>query len=719
MKSTICSSKIQLISELNNNYELIDIVGINVNTGSNNLIVLCIYIPPCANQQHYKRFFSDLTAILLNLQGHLLVMADFNMPSFRASQLALSFDRKAEPIFDFCHILELKQYNNNNNLISNTLDLVFSNLDCTVTPSCDELVATEICHHPLIDINMSISYNNFQVNDNSPPKYNFKKSNFDLTLLELSMADWTEFYLANDVNTLVDHLYHNIHLAVDKTVPKFEVRNNIAGDNYPKWFNKDLIELIKRRNTTLQKIEKLLKNSRNSSRNNIALLKLHNNKLKKKIKHNLLSAQSKFHNNIEKHIVANPTEFWNYLNNIKKKTRVSGNFLINNSDCSDQDIIVNKFANYFLSTYVTNNVNPINNSNNSANNMNNTNNSVDSLGGKSRVTYQEVLKAFNSLPGKFSSGMDGLPCKLIKHCKGVLAGPLLAIINKSLISGIYPTIWKQAKVIPVHKKGPKNIITNYRPISILSALSQVFEMCLYNIIYAYFSPVISDCQHGFLPRRSTATNLINFTNYIHSGFTSNCRIDPIYTDFSKAFDKIDIISSLDKLDILGLPTELLRLSTSYLINRKCYVLIGNFFSNPFVPTSGVPQGSNLGPLLFLIYINNICLSVNCQLLLYANDAKLFSRVYNLDDSTALQKNLDCFSLWCKNNSLYLNADKCFVISYHRKKDYLDFGYTIDGLVIRREFAENDLGVKFDCHPTSRVHIDSTVAKSLKLIGFVF
>lgn len=116
---------------------------------------------------------------------------------------------------------------------------------------------------------------------------------------------------------------------------------------------------------------------------------------------------------------------------------------------------------------------------------------------------------------------------LLGHCRGVLAGPLVAIINKSLKTATYLTLRKDVKVIPVHKKGWKNIIENYRPISILSALSEVFEMCLCNIIYAYFSPVVSDCQHGFLPHRSTITNLICSSNFIRSGFSNNYQTDTL------------------------------------------------------------------------------------------------------------------------------------------------------------------------------------------------
>lgn len=172
--------------------------------------------------------------------------------------------------------------------------------------------------------------------------------------------------------------------------------------------------------------------------------------------------------------------------------------------------------------------------------------------------------------------------------------------------------------------------------------------------------------------------MLTFTQIIHMGLTSYKQVDVIYTDFSKAFDKLDHNVLLYKLSLLDLSDNILQLISSYLNDRVNVVNYAGYNSTPFVPTSGVPQGSNLGSLLFAIATNDVDLFVNCHLLMYADDMKLFLPINNVLDCNNLQTNLDNFSNWCRRNKLQLNPDKCNIMTFY-KSDYIAYNYEINGV----------------------------------------
>lgn len=170
-------------------------------------------------------------------------------------------------------------------------------------------------------------------------------------------------------------------------------------------------------------------------------------------------------------------------------------------------------------------------------------------------------------------------------------------------------------------------------------------MNLYNIILSYFSQFLSTYQLGFSPRRSTCTNLVEFTNFVHSRVNDGCQVDVIYTDMLKAVDKVDWIILLHKMLNIGKPNCIIGLIKSYLSDRKCYVHVNGVLSAPYSSSSGVPQGSNLGPLLFNVFINDLPEHLSCYSLMYADDVKLFIPTRTIHDCILLQNNIDEILLW--------------------------------------------------------------------------
>lgn len=298
--------------------------------------------------------------------------------------------------------------------------------------------------------------------------------------------------------------------------------------------------------------------------------------------------------------------------------------------------------------------------------------------------------------------------------------PLVILFNTSLRTGIFPTIWKTAHVVPIFKSGDKACCSNYRPISILSCLGKLFESIVYDTLYYHIHPHISPKQHGFVRNRSTTSNLLEYKNYICRSFDKKLQVDCIYTDFAKAFDKVNHNILISKLSLYyGIHGSLLRWLKSYLSNRSQLVSIKGFLSSPKCITSGVPQGSHLGPLLFIAFINDLIEKLRNPCSLYADDLKLFSIIRNILDSISLQSDIEILKKWSQVNGMLLNVEKCFVITFTTNSvNKVEFNYMLEGRSLTRKTTIKDLGILFDEKLTFRDHYDYIINKCNKLLGFI-
>ncbi|GBM35453.1 Retrovirus-related Pol polyprotein from transposon 297 [Araneus ventricosus] len=250
-------------------------------------------------------------------------------------------------------------------------------------------------------------------------------------------------------------------------------------------------------------------------------------------------------------------------------------------------------------------------------------------------------------------------------------------------------------------------------------MSKIFESIIHKRLFHQVKNLISPSQHGFIPKRSTATNLFCLTNKIISSFQIGSQLDVIYTDFSKAFDSIDFGILLNKLHGLGFHVNQTDWLHSYLCNRSLYVYFNNAVSREFSGTSGVPQGSNLGLLLFILFINDLTSVFKYfECLLFADDLKLFSSMNSNLDAVLLQSDLDCLFKWCTVNKLHLNIEKCSILSYTRKSQPLNHVYKINDLVSSRSDSVTDLGIIFDTKLDFSQHINSMVSKAYRRLGIL-
>jgi retron-type reverse transcriptase len=294
------------------------------------------------------------------------------------------------------------------------------------------------------------------------------------------------------------------------------------------------------------------------------------------------------------------------------------------------------------------------------------------------------------------------------------------MFNISLKQGHYPSQWKDAYVVPIYKGGNKLVVDNYRPITVLNAFARIFESIVAEHLGFNLKQQIHVNQHGFMEGRSTATNLCHTTDLIQGSILKRNQCDIIYFDLSKAFDSINHHILLYKLRTIGLSPRYANWFESYLDSRKFRVKLNGVVSSPAIIRNGIPQGSPLGPLLFNIYVNDLCTTIQYATpILYADDLKLIGRVNNYDENVKMQNDIENVQKWCKVNQMKINTKKTILVTYNRKTNYYVSNYTILGNVITKVQSTKDLGVIFDTQLRFTVHVNAIINESKRLIGYIF
>lgn len=677
---------------------LINIVGSRLTFSDETVIyVFVIYISPSVSFDDLALFFDELASLNYVYSEKILILGDFNIPSFADPP----GDRSARLLGDYQELLNLDQYNHVLNCNSRLLDLIFASFACSVIREDDPMIP-EDSHHPTL----LVSFRNagrrlFPATRSESGTFNFRKANFPLLYESLCLVDWSTLSGLTDANAACLELYSNLNSVFRDTVPCF--KSTGKRQFYPPWFSSEVIHLLRRK----RKARKSFKSTQNPHhRENFRALR-------SSVKAILRRDYFNFVRDAGDSLASEPRRFWSYVRD-KKGRSGTPSFVRDDAgvEYGSAKSIADAFAVYFSSVFTLSDAPRF---------------SVDSdLGDAAHgciratpVTDEDIIRAVKRLGNNMTAGEDMIPSFFVRDCSGILVEPLKHLFNLILSTGTFPEVWKRARVFPVLKKGDPTLLKNYRPISILSNFAKLFEIVLYDQIYPLVKSHISPLQHGFMERRSTVTNLAVFSQYVSEVLDSRGQVDVIYTDISKAFDQIDHNLLMCKLNALGFSAPLLRLFQSYLSGRVQRVSYAGVSSESYFSTSGVPQGANWGPLLFLIFFNDIVETISRQKLLFADDLKLYTRVDSVADCFALQGCIDSMSGWCRDNGLSLSVGKCVVVSFTRKTEPSIFHYTIGQAVLRRERVVRDLGVVFDAEFSFVDHVDDVVSSSLRTLGFIY
>lgn len=342
------------------------------------------------------------------------------------------------------------------------------------------------------------------------------------------------------------------------------------------------------------------------------------------------------------------------------------------------------------------------------------------------ITFSEndFIEAIKELKIESAPGPDGFPSIVLKKCSNAVALPLRILWRKSLDSGIVPHLLKDATVTPIFKGGnnSKGIAKNYRPIALTSHLIKVFEKVMRKYVVRYLDKHnhINSNQHGFRAGRSCLSQLLAHYDFILSELEKGNNVDVIYLDFAKAFDKVDHGVLLHKLRDLGITGKIGIWIHSFLTNRYQYVSVNKENSSRSCVLSGVPQGSVLGPLLFLVLIGDIDASKkHCFVSSFADDTRAAAGVSCHTDQENVQKDLETIYTWSRINNMQFNNDKFERIAYGRNTDLKNHVYlSADNSPIPTTNDAKDLGVKMSADATFSTHISQISDKATKLASWI-
>ena len=338
----------------------------------------------------------------------------------------------------------------------------------------------------------------------------------------------------------------------------------------------------------------------------------------------------------------------------------------------------------------------------------------------------DVFDLLRKMNANKAAGPDGIQSKIMKFCAKGLAKPLTIIFNKCFLSGALPKKWKLANVVPVFKKGDKASVTNYRPISLTCLPMKIFEYLIRDLILNKCEHLIRDTQHGFRNNKSCITQMLPFVDKLATALNNHSRVDVIYFDFAKAFDSVNHDLILHKLKHkFGIDGLLLQLIKDYLRDRMQKVTIDGSFSDILRVHSGVPQGSVIGPLLFVLFIDDIndCISEGTELALYADDTKIWREIRCDNDQVILQDDVNRLSEWSVANKMTFHSEKCKVLPVTNKclnhvLPFHDHIYELNGNLLDYVQNEKDLGVVTNRQLTWNLHCEMLVIKANKQFGML-
>ena len=339
------------------------------------------------------------------------------------------------------------------------------------------------------------------------------------------------------------------------------------------------------------------------------------------------------------------------------------------------------------------------------------------------IDSSSVYRVLQGLDSSSSPGPDGLHPMIFKSCAAVLSAPVAIICRKSLDQGTLPEDWKLSRVVPIFKCGSKADPLNYRPVSLTATCCKIMERVVVEHIVNYLeaNSVLSDRQFGFRQGHSAEDQLLRTYGDVVACVDGGGAVDMVYLDFTKAFDVVNHRTLLQKLWCLGFSRQLLIWIEAFLVGRRMFVSVGKGNSSLQSVRSGVPQGSVLGPMLFLVYVNCLAENLECSWFAYADDFKLYCRCEagRREGRQSLQRDIDSLSTRAASWNLKLNPNKCVVLRFGVRESLrgeAGSGYFLEGRELVLKDSHKDLGVTVDSSLRFHDHIREISRKATGLVN---
>jgi hypothetical protein len=335
------------------------------------------------------------------------------------------------------------------------------------------------------------------------------------------------------------------------------------------------------------------------------------------------------------------------------------------------------------------------------------------------ITTDGILKLLKDIKINKASGPDAIPNILLKELATELAPIIQSLFTQSLKTGELPPDWRNANVSPLFKKGDRHLPVNYRPVSLTCVVCKVFEhiICKHILDHTDLHNILTNLQHGFRKGRSCETQLVLTMQDLFEANDRKREIDIAVLDFSKAFDTVPHQLLVNKLHHYGIRGNLLNWIDEFLSNREQCVVVEGVSSEKVHVDSGVPQGTVLGPLMFLLFINDLPQQVSSQVRLFADDCLLYRTIDTQEDQVKLQSDLIALERWAKKWGMKFNAKKCNILQISRSQPLIHF-YKLCGHILEEVSEAKYLGVTISNSLKWDTHIDNISAKSNRTLGFL-
>ena len=626
----------------------LEAVWVETKLRQESILIGSFYRPPSANVQYWELLHECLEKVNSTNTNYIL-LGDFNTDWLT---------RPSPYLLNLMNAYGLKQFIKSPTRVTATTSTC---LDLVLTQSEQLIAGADVLPSICSDHSVSCVY----LKQPKPKRETYKRTIYNYNKLDevkfhnlLSNVDWNNIINNNDINEGASKLTNTFLNLAKQCMP---VKTVTVRTNDAPWINEKIRESI----ATKKRIHKLAK--RTNSDEDWAKFRRCRNDLTSEIRKTKKEYIDKLDKKASDPNLFGTKDWWNLVKTFMSNKNMQsdeippiesqGNIYYTSKDKAEI------FNDHFISqSTLPNNDDPepdIPISNNIP--------KLEAI----TISEQTVRQRIKNLKSNKAVGPDLIHNRLLKSACDHITPPLTNFFNKCLNECLFPDMWKIAHITPIHKKGPKELCTNYRPISLLSCVGKLFESCVYKYVFEFLkgNNILTKSQSGFIPNDSCVNQLLHIYNELLTSHDKGITSQAVYLDITKAFDRVWHRGLLVKLSSVGIRGPLLLWFNDYLFNRKQATVIKGYKSDLVTIPAGVPQGSVLGPLLFLIYINDIVDEIESSIKLFADDTSISLSIENpVTRSEMLNRDLSRISEWGTKWKIVFNETKTELLSYSYGND---------------------------------------------------
>ena len=700
VRSDIEAERSKLDTVVNSSFN--EAIWINITMNSSNLLLGCIYRSPHPDARNCAALIKTMED-LTSGQHRFILVGDFNYSTINWANINAPGVRREDRTFHeavidnllYQHVDRPTRYRVGQNPTRD--DLVISSDGETVNninyyPPLGK--SDHICM--IISVSCKVTLKDLR----SKNRILYHRGNYEQMRMAIRQVNWDE--LLNNCDTSAAWLrFKDIVLSlVKKFIPS--AASNVNRRRKAPYLNRDAMDKVKEKNRAWKTY---IKEGTPESHERFA-------NLRNELRHLTRQQKSNFEEQLAIEAKGNPKAFWNYVRS-KSSTKEEIPVLSYGGRTGTTNVEKAEMLNDFFSSVLVNE--PLHN-------LPQLDDPVEIMEDIT-ISTETVLKKLLALNPNKSAGPDGIHGRVLKELANEVAVPLTTIFTRSLEEGVIPQDWREARVTPIYKrKGSKQDPSNYRPISLTCVTGKILESFVREAILEFVCATdqLSEQQHGFLPGKSCTTNLIEAFDEWTLHLENKRPVDVIYVDFRKAFDTVPHERLLIKLKSLGVSERLLRWIRDFLNNRSMRVVVNGEESHSIEVKSGIPQGSVLGPTLFVLYVNDLPKECHSPCGMLADDLKVYRAVSTLADNHALQNSLNNVCSWCATWLLGPNPDKCAILHLGTTNRHYQYYMEIEGrrTALAATECEKDLGIHVDTELSFQIHTREVVNKANRTLMII-